>query len=90
MKLTPPNTPCVEDPSGWCQERLFGEPVIEATLRIGVVAESSHVQYQFELRNPESGELLAMRSWPAAPVRAACDDAHYVLDKLLDDVWRLL
>lgn len=42
-------------------------PVVEVTLRVGIVAESDHLQWQVEVRNPVTHELLAMESKPHFP-----------------------
>lgn len=41
--------------------------VLEFTIRVGVVPESDHLQWQFEARNPVTNELLAMESVPHFP-----------------------
>lgn len=41
-----------------------GPDVVEITLRVGFVTSSQHGQWQLEVRNPVSGELLAMFSRP--------------------------
>lgn len=48
----------------WVQGSLFPPDLIEATLRVGYSAELSHLQVQIEVFDPETKELLAMRSVP--------------------------
>jgi len=50
---------------------LFGPPeAVEITIRVGLVPSSDHVQVQIEATDPETGELLAMRSVPHRPRRS--------------------
>lgn len=46
-------------------------PVVAITLRVGLVVAEDHGQWQLEVRNPVSDELLAMESCP-----------HFGFDKL--------
>lgn len=49
------------------QSSLPGIPaprVIELTLRFGLIVEEGHGQWQLEVRNPLTGELLGMASRP--------------------------
>lgn len=82
--------PCVEDDTGWCQEKLFGELVIEARLTLGVQVDENHVQIQLEVRNPQSGILLGMRSWPHVPVAYMPERALRALQSMLEDVEALM
>lgn len=43
---------------------MFQPDVIEVTMRVGVVHSAGHMQAQIEVRDPISGELLGMESWP--------------------------
>nr|CRY96806.1 hypothetical protein [uncultured prokaryote] len=82
--------PCVEDETGWCQEALFGELVIEGKLLIGMQRDDGHLQIQLEVRNPQSGELLAMRSFPHLKPDFMADAALRALELLLEDIERLV
>lgn len=53
---------------GWFQEQLFAPTVAEAHLIIGVVPDSDHGQVQIEIRDPMSGILIALKSWPHVPL----------------------
>lgn len=44
-----------------------GAPVIEGTIRLGVISEHDEMRCQVEVRNPVTGELLALRSWWSVP-----------------------
>lgn len=47
------------------EQLLLVEPVAtELTLRVGIVPESEHLQFQIEMTDASSGELLALQSWP--------------------------
>jgi hypothetical protein len=39
-------------------------PVVEVLVRVGMVPEANHLQWQIEVRNPVTQELLAMESCP--------------------------
>ena len=52
------------DRLSWEQLRLLPDEVIEATLRIGVVIEADHLQWQLDVRDPRSGDLISMQSRP--------------------------
>lgn len=56
MKIEP------ESVNSWEQLELFPAPVYEISLRYGVVAEADHVQWQLEVRDATSGELLSLKS----------------------------
>lgn len=50
------------------EQLLLVEPVAtELTLRVGIVPESEHLQFQLEMTDASSGELLALQSWPHVP-----------------------
>lgn len=49
----------------WEQLSLLREEVVEITLRIGVVLEGDHLQWQLDVRDPSSRTLLGMQSSPA-------------------------
>lgn len=49
----------------WEQLSLTGDEVYEITARIGIVRDAAHVQYQLELRNPVTDELIELWSLPA-------------------------
>lgn len=61
--------------SRYVQTTLLPPEVVEATLRLGTIGASNHVQVQCEIRNPVDGELLALWSRPHAPL----SDLHDVL-----------
>lgn len=48
----------------WSQTRICPPGVLQATLRIGWIPDSHHAQWQIELEDPVTRELLAMRSSP--------------------------
>lgn len=49
----------------WSQTVLYPPDVVEARLRVGLIAGEDHLRWQIEVVNPQDGELLAMRSRPA-------------------------
>lgn len=70
----------------WAQLTLVRLDQIELTIRVGIVPERDHLQWQIETRNPSTGELLAMSS---APHRRVKDCATLVaeLSEVLEEVW---
>jgi len=48
----------------WAQLALFPQGVVELTLRVGIAYDADHVQMQVDVRDPSSGQLIAMRSRP--------------------------
>lgn len=75
---------------GWVQTRLFPPSTFEAHLRVGYVAESEHVQWQVEVFEPGTKELLAMASvhhrHAVSPLQAA-ELALLGLERLLGEVF---
>jgi hypothetical protein len=65
-------------------------PVIEVTLRVGIVTESDHGQWLLEVRNPVSNELLSMESCPHFPSASLGPQASRMtlrLVKAIRDAW---
>ena len=62
-----PSKPTQPDsaPRWWAQLSLLDPDVFEITLRIGVVPEADHLQWQLDVRDPSSSALLGMVSSPA-------------------------
>ena len=62
------------NPVAWDQLSLLPTEVVEIELRIGVVSEANHLQWQLTVRDPSAGALFGMLShphtsiarWPAA------------------------
>lgn len=50
--------------NGWEQTRLINPDVFQITLQIGLLPPENHYQWQIEVENPVSGELLACWSRP--------------------------
>lgn len=48
----------------WVQLSIEPPPVIEISLKVGLVPSSEHAQIQLEARDATRGELIAMTSWP--------------------------
>ena len=55
----------------WDQTVLFPPEVVMATLRISYIPETHHAQWQIEVNNPVTNELLAMSSVPHRDARSA-------------------
>lgn len=55
------------------QPALFPPPVVEISLRIGIVSDVEHVQAQIEVRSGTDGQLLAMQAWPHFEMSATED-----------------
>lgn len=49
----------------WTQLSLLNFPVVEISLRIGIVAETDHLQWMITTRDPVASTLLGMQSSPA-------------------------
>lgn len=72
--------------NSWEQLQLFPSPTYEITLRYGVVADVDHVQWQLEVRDPATGELLSMKSVWTTTVRLAEARLSNVLRLMEDEV----
>ena len=77
--------------TAWSTTALFPPTNFECLLRIGHVAETSHVQWQLEVYVPNTRELLAMASVPHRNAQSplsgallALHDLEYRLRELLD------
>jgi hypothetical protein len=57
--------------TAWSQPGLIPPDVVQATLRIAYIPETHHAQWQLEVQNPVTGELLAMSSVPHRDARSA-------------------
>ena len=55
----------------WEQAALYPPEVVMATLRISYIPETHHAQWQIEVNNPVTNELLAMSSVPHRDARSA-------------------
>lgn len=51
-------------PNGWAQLSFVQPEVVEARLRVGIVAGVDHAQIQFEMDDPSTKVLLALESKP--------------------------
>lgn len=62
-----PDSPIISTTTAleWTQLSLLPYEVVEIDLRIGVVPESDHLQWQITVRDPAAGALLGMLSSPA-------------------------
>lgn len=54
-----------ESASTWEQLALLPHSVLTLSITVGLSLDDDHAQIQIEVRNPVTGELLAMQSWPA-------------------------
>lgn len=61
-----PASPIAPDPKPvwWAQLNLFDPEVVELHLRIGIVPDADHMQWQLEVRDPAANTLLGMLSSP--------------------------
>ena len=50
------------------QTALFAPGVVDVTLRVGLIPRENHLQWQLEVRNAVTDELLAMESRPHASI----------------------
>ena len=65
-------------------------PVVEITLRVGIVLDTDHGQWQLEVRNPITNELLAMESchhFPSAMLGPQASRMTLRLVKAIRDAW---
>jgi len=53
------------DASNWTQMSLLPHSLLTLSITVGLSLDDDHAQIQIEVRNPSTGELLAMQSWPA-------------------------
>lgn len=63
--------------------------VVQATLRVAYIPETHHAQWQIEVSNPVTGELLAMESVPhrdTASAMTALSEAFVDLRRRWSDV----
>jgi len=60
------------------QQTLYPPGVTELTIRVGMLPAENHGQWQYELRAPDTGELLELGS-----------KHHYHLGDFLEEVERL-
>lgn len=72
------------------QTTLLPPEVVEATLRVGLVGASGHVQVQVEVQDPSSGELLALWSQPHADLADLATVVERATRELLDMVRELV
>lgn len=72
--------------NGWAQQTLESPEVIEITLKLGVMVRADHVQAQVEVRDPSTGLLLAMVSWPHADMSSAA----YAFEVAIGEVYKIL
>lgn len=54
----------------WTQTTIFPPDVIQATVRLAYIPETRHAQWQIEVINPVTNELLSMSSVPHCEVRS--------------------
>lgn len=64
----------------WDQLQLFPSAVYEATLKIGLVPESDHLQIQLSWQDPSTGALLALQS----VMHVSAQDCSTVLDSFFN------
>lgn len=68
------------------QPSLLPPEAVHATLSVGVVGSSGHVQFQCELRNATDGTLMALWSRPHAERDALRPLAAAALEVLLQQI----
>lgn len=54
-----------ESVTSWEQLSVLPPALLELSITVGLAMDVDHAQIQIEVRNPSTGELLAMQSWPA-------------------------
>lgn len=69
------NTP-VEPVNGWEQLTLDPPFAYEIVLKIGIVREADHVQFQLEVRDPSTKLTLALSSRPHTSLHGAETEVH--------------
>jgi len=72
----------------WEQLSLVPPSVLELSIRVGLAMDTDHAQIQLEVRNPSTGQLHAMQSWPALSLHDLDDrmrDAGREFTRLLLD-----
>lgn len=73
-------------PTSWEQTILYPPSVVEARLRVGVIASEDHLRWQLEVMDPQDRELLAMEAHPACRL----SDLEQELPKMGHRLWTLL
>jgi len=73
--------------NSWEQGALFAGATVEVILRVGIVPSVDHAQFQLEVVDPRSHELLAMRSWPHVPFVDLPDMMAVIIDELSREIW---
>lgn len=63
----------------WTQTTLYPPEVVSATLRVAWIAETGHLQWQIEVSDPLTSELLAMQSVP----HRQADSAQHAITQAL-------
>lgn len=71
----------------WVQQLFFPPDAAEATLRVGYIPSTNHLQVQVEVFDPQTKELLGMSSNPHIHV---VDQDHAITAALaeLERLWR--
>lgn len=72
--------------SDWVQQTLMAPEAIEATLKIGVIPETDHLQLWIEVKDPMTGVLLGQASNPHAPIAKIGAEAHRWQQRLVEMV----
>lgn len=75
-------------PSEWYQQALTPPDVLEATIKVGVIPQTDHVQVWWEVKDPMTGVLIAQGSCPHGDLRSLpriVDDQLAKVMRVLDD-----
>ena len=74
----------------YVQHSLLPPEAVTATLRIGVVGASNHVQIDWSVQNATDGELLGMAALPHRSLDQLPAEAAHMLQELLEAVRQLV
>lgn len=75
-----------DDSQPWTQMSLLRPDVLEITLRVGLVFSTEHAQIEYEVRDAESNELLALDAVPHVGFDGVDDRLHAYLARVANIV----
>jgi len=69
------------------QLRLVGTEVLEIVLRVGVIADQDHVQFQLDVTSATTGELISCASRHHVELADAMSELSDWIERLQETVW---
>lgn len=74
------------EPSAWYQQSLTPPDVVEVRARVGIIAESDHLQALVEVFDPITGVLMSTWSSPHASIHSLPSFLDKVVEELRERV----